>query len=176
MTKVAKIVFQSRELDHMVNSCPTQCILDINLDFYSRKTQKFSAHVARQLAMYTINQLKDARVEVQHDVFDKFIGHSIVKDVVLHYLVDSWVAKHKDDVLQNMKACINTRLACPKASKLVMDKDIMCTLASSQSINNNKALAKLLGVNMWNILKANLKRAQLDTKQDVFWLDYKKTP
>jgi hypothetical protein len=109
----------------MVKSSPTQCILDINLDSYSRKTHKNSAHVARQLAMYIINQLRDVHAKVQHDVFDKFISHSTIKDVVPPYLVDSWVTKHKDDVLQNMKTCINAHLIGLKTSKLVMDR-ILC--------------------------------------------------
>jgi len=125
--KAIKVVFQARELDRMVKSSPIQCILDINLISYSRKTQKNSAHVARQLAMYIISQLKDAHVEVQHDVFDKFLSHSIIKNVVPLYLVNSRATKQKDDVLQSMKTCINTHLTGFKASKLVMDKDIVCT-------------------------------------------------
>jgi hypothetical protein len=40
-----------------------------------------------------------------------------------------------------------------------MAKDIVCTLASSQSIGNNITLAKLLGANRWNIPKTNLRCA-----------------
>jgi hypothetical protein len=43
-------------------------------------------------------------------------------------------------------------------------------------MGNNRALAKLLGINKRNIPKANLWRAQLDIKQDGFWLDYKRAP
>ncbi len=96
---------------------------------------------------------------LKFNVFDKFLNHFIVKDVVLPYLVDSRAIKHKDDVLQNMKASINTHLIGPKASKLMMAKDIVCTLASSQSIGNNITLAKLLGANRWNIPKTNLRCA-----------------
>jgi len=155
--KILESTFQARELDRMVKLGPIQCILDINLDLNSR--QKFLAHVVRQLAMYTVNQLRDVPIEVQHDVFDKFLNHFIVKDVVLPYLVDSRAVKHKDDVLQNMKAGINTHLIGLKASKLMMAKDIVCTSASSQSIGNNITLAKLLGANRRNIPKANLRCA-----------------
>lgn len=72
--------------------------------------------------MYIISQLRDVHAKVQHDVFDKFISHYTVKDVVPPYLVDSWVTKHKDDVLQSMKTCINAHLICLKTSKLVMDR------------------------------------------------------
>jgi hypothetical protein len=63
--KILESIFQARELDCMVKLGPIQCILDINLDLNSRKAQKFSTHVVRQLAMYIVNQLRDVPIEVQ---------------------------------------------------------------------------------------------------------------
>jgi hypothetical protein len=55
-----------------------------------------------------------------------------------------------------------------------MVKDIICTLASTQSISNKKVIAKVLGVDKWNISKTLLRCTQLDSKQDFFWFNHKR--
>jgi hypothetical protein len=52
VAKTTKENFQARDLNCMVKSCPIQCT---SLDFRSRKAQKFSTHVVRQLAMYIVS-------------------------------------------------------------------------------------------------------------------------
>jgi hypothetical protein len=67
-----------------------------------------------------------------------------------------------------MKEGINAHLASCRKSKLVMAKDIMCTLTSSQSITSKKAIARVLGVDGQNIPREVLRHAQLDTMNDAF--------
>jgi hypothetical protein len=67
-----------------------------------------------------------------------------------------------------MKEGINTHLAGCRKSKLIMAKNIMCTLTSSQSITSKRVVARVLGVDKRNIPRAMLKHAQLDTMNDVF--------
>jgi hypothetical protein len=69
-----------------------------------------------------------------------------LKDVVPPYLIHLRVTKLKYDVLQNMKVGIKNHMTCPKNSMLMMVKDIICTLASTQSISNKKVIAKVLGI------------------------------
>jgi hypothetical protein len=69
------------------------------------------------MVLFIISHLKDVPLEIQHKVFDKFINHSLLKDVVPPYIIHLGVAKHKYDVLQNMKASVNNHLTCPKNSK-----------------------------------------------------------
>jgi hypothetical protein len=96
-----------------------------------KKHKKFFANVAREMALFTINQLIDVPLEIQHEVIGKFLSHSLFKDMGPPYLINLGVVKHKYDVLQNMKESINTHLASHRKSKLVMAKDIVCTLTSS---------------------------------------------
>jgi hypothetical protein len=103
--------------------------------------------------------LIDVPLEIQHEAIGKFINHSLLKDMVPPYLSDLGVVKHKYDVLQNMKEGINTHSTSRRKSKLVMAKDIMCILASSQSITNKRVVAKVLGVDKQNIPRVVLKRA-----------------
>jgi hypothetical protein len=51
--------------------------------------------------------------------------------MVLPYLTGLMATKQKYDELPSMKACISTHLVGLKKSKLVIVKDIVCTLASS---------------------------------------------
>jgi hypothetical protein len=55
-----------------------------------------------------------------------------------------------------------------------MAKDIVCTFAASQSINNGRGLAKMLSVDKKNIKKWLVLRVLLDTTKDAFSLNYKK--
>jgi hypothetical protein len=84
------------------------------------------------------------------------------------YLIDLGVVKEMYDVSQNMKKGINTHFASHRKSKLIMVKDIVCTLASSQSITKKRVVTRVLGVHKQNIPKAMLRHAQLNTMNDVF--------
>jgi hypothetical protein len=120
------------------------------------------------MILFIINQLINVPLEIQHEVIKKFLSHSLLKDMGPPYLIDPGVVKHKYDVLQNMKEGINTHLASRRKSKLVMAKNIVCTLTSSQSITSKRVVARVLGVNRQNISKVVLRRAQLDIMNDTF--------
>jgi hypothetical protein len=136
------------------------------LEFSSREA--LFENVARKKALFTINQLIDVPLEIQHEAIGKFLSHSLLKDMVPPYLNNPRVVKHKYDVLQNMKEGINTHLGGCRKSKLVMAKDIVCTLTSSQSIIGKRVVAKVFGVDRQDIPRVVLRRAQLDTMNDVF--------
>jgi hypothetical protein len=42
----------------------------------------------------------------------------------------------------------------------VMAKDIICTLASSKNMTSSRSIAKVLGVDHWNIKKGVVRRVQ----------------
>ncbi len=119
--------FVRLELDHHVRLDPATHYLE----FSSRETQKNSTDVAREMDLFIVNQLIDVPLEIQHEAIGKFLSHSLLKDMVPPYLTNLRVVKHKYDVLQNMKEGINTHLAGCRKSKLIMAKDIVCTLTSS---------------------------------------------
>jgi hypothetical protein len=53
-----------------------------------------------------------------------------------------------------------------------MAKDIVCMLASFQSLGSSRGLAKALGVDRRNIKKAIMRRVLMDTQNDFFWTCY----
>jgi hypothetical protein len=56
-----------------------------------------------------------------------------------------------------------------------MAKDIMCTLASSQSIMSSRETSKVLGVDkIRNIKKAFEKQLLLETSSFTLWTNYKR--
>ncbi len=140
------------------------------LKFSSRKAQKFSTNVTREMVLFNINQLINVPLEIQHEAIQKFLNHSLLKDMVPPYLTDLRVVKHKYDVLQNMKEGINTHLASCRKSKLVMAKDIVCTLTSSQSITSKSVVVVVFRVYKQNIPRVVLRHAQFDNMNDALWL------
>ncbi len=71
------------------------------LEFNSREA--LFENVAKEMALFIINQLIDVLLEIQHEAIGKFLSHSLLKDMVPPYLTNPRVVKHKYDVLQNMK-------------------------------------------------------------------------
>ncbi len=62
-----------------------------------------------------------------------------------------------------------------QSSKLVLAKDIICTLASFQLVGNSRETMKVLGVDKRNIKKDVERCILLETLGSVFWTDFKHT-
>jgi hypothetical protein len=82
--------------------------------------------------------------------------------------------KSNQAVVDNMTYGMATHLTGVHPSHSLMAKDIVCTLASSQSAGSSRGLAKVLGVDRRNIKKAIQRREMLDTANDSFWISYKR--
>lgn len=113
-----------------------------------------------------------SRTTVSHGVF---LCHPLVKGFLLPYLEDNALLKQSQGVLGNLKDGLISHLVGLYQSKLVMAKDIMCTLATSahtieSGINNGRSIARLLGVDKRNIKRGMEQQILLDTQKDVFWL------
>ncbi len=55
-----------------------------------------------------------------------------------------------------------------------MAKDIVCSLIISHVMNNGRGIARLLGVDRWNIKKGMECKILLDIYKDAFWFNYKR--
>lgn len=69
---------------------------------------------------------------------------------------------------------MNTHLVGQQESKVVMAKDIVCSLIISHVMNNGRGIARLLGVDRWNIKKGMECKILLDIYKDAFWFNYKR--
>jgi lipid A disaccharide synthetase len=94
-----------------------------------------------KIAIYTAEQLEGVDNLVQNEVICKFLGHPIVREIVLAFLQDLGVVQRKHEMIRNMKTGISMHLAGSRKSHLVMAKDIICTLASSENITSSRSIA-----------------------------------
>ena len=76
-----------------------------------------------------------------------------MKDIVPAFLQDVSVVYQNHEVICNMKTRISMHLAGSRKSHLVMAKDIICTLASSENITSSRFVADILGMDRKNIKK-----------------------
>ena len=60
-----------------------------------------------------------------------------------------------------------------RESKIVMAKDIVCTLAASSNMGSNRRVADLIGVDRRNLRRGMERRLLLDTQQNAFWLNHR---
>ncbi len=77
--------------------------------------------------------------------------------------------KHNQQVMSNLKSRITNYLIGQKKSQIVVAKNIVCMLASSQlGCKKINGFAKALDVDRRNIKKAMERRLQFDIKKDIF--------
>jgi hypothetical protein len=144
-------------------------VVSRSFDTSGRQAQCFSAKVALKIAAFTAEHLEGVHPLVQNEVVCKFLGHPVVRDIVPTFLQDVSVVHQNHEVIRNMKTGILMHLAGSRKSHLVMAKDIICTLASSENITSSRSVADLLGVDRMNIKKGLDRRVQLDLENEAFW-------
>lgn len=71
------------------------------------------------------------------------LSHSLVRDSLPPYFSDLSI-KQNLDVVQNIKQGMNTHLVGQQESKVVMAKDIVCSLPVSQVVSNERGIVRLL--------------------------------
>jgi len=106
---------------------------------------------------------------------EKFLGHGFLTGMLLDFLVDPTKVKLRHSLLANLKGGMIDHLTGVRESKIVMAKDIVCTLAASSKLGSNRGVADLIGVDRKNLRRGMERRLLLDTQQNAFWLNYRAT-
>jgi hypothetical protein len=145
-----------------------------SMDSYDRQTQKITAEAAKRIALYALIELKDLELPVQNLVLKKTFGHILLQGFLPDYLKDLQAVKHNQLVLGNINSGMTSHFTGVHPSHSLMAKDIICTLALSQSLGTSRGLAKVLGIGRRNIKKAIMRRVLLDTRKDSSWTSYKR--
>jgi hypothetical protein len=86
--------------------------------------------------MFIVYFLKRYDVNTQNVIMEKVVGHDILTGAMPPYLHDIKRLKQNLQLIENFKSGLN-HAAGHQSSNLVLAKDIICTLASSQSIGNS---------------------------------------
>lgn len=117
--------------------------------------------------------MKGLECDLQEATLEKFISHPLTRDMFPEYLKDFDSVKCNLEILKNFKSSLTTHLLGTCKTNLVVVKDIVCTLASNQTLNSGRSFAKTLGVDKQNIKRAMGRRVQLDTIENAFWINSK---
>jgi hypothetical protein len=88
--------------------------------------------------------------------------------MVLKYLFDLSNVQQRPKILTNVQTCLVMHLTSSCLTKIVVAKDIVCTLTSSNNLHISKAIARELGVDRRNIKMGWEKRVLLDTMNETF--------
>jgi hypothetical protein len=106
--------------------------------------------------MLMVDQLKSHTPKYQQLIMDNFVFHPLVNDFLPPYLANMEVLKQSQAILGNLREALTFHLVGSHQFKLVMAKDIVCTLAScshDNNINTNKGIVRIWGVDRRNIKK-----------------------
>jgi hypothetical protein len=98
------------------------------------------------MAMFSIKQMKGMDIILQQTTFEKFITHPLVTNMLPKYLKDLDSIKCNLEILGNFKYGLIAHLLGSCKIELIVAKNIVCTLASNQTINSCRGVVKSLGV------------------------------
>lgn len=88
---------------------------------------------------------------------------------MLDYLQDLQKMNMNQKLVDNLRSSLSSHLIGQKSSKTILAKDIICTLATSQSIGSSKEVVKILGVDKKNIKITIRWRDLLNASRFTLW-------
>jgi hypothetical protein len=137
--------------------------------------QRETASLSRDIALLIFDCLKDEDEVIRHQVLEKVVGYSLLKSSVPVFFQDMNLVKHSIEIVQNMNRGLSDHSIGVREQKLIMAKDIVCTLATTNSsATSARQMAKLLGVDRRNFKRSFEWRQSLDSSSDAFWISYKR--
>jgi hypothetical protein len=135
---------------------------------------RISQGIAREVAHYAFSRLEHYDTNIQHQTVQKFLSHNIMTGMIPPFLENLESVKLQSNIISSMREGLKDHLVGVKQSKLVMAKDILCTLASSGEVGSGRGVVGLLGVDRRNIGQARTMRLTVDAGHDAFWLHHQR--
>jgi hypothetical protein len=102
------------------------------------------ATYARTLAIFMSDHLIGSSSSFRQIVFEKLFNHTLTKEIVPNYLQDLQKAKMNQKLVNKLRCSLSSHLVGKKSSKIILAKDIICTLALSQSIGSSREVEKVI--------------------------------
>jgi hypothetical protein len=84
--------------------------------------KKLSEKLARSIIIYVVDRLSGYSKEFQQIVFEKLLGHSLVKGMLPSYCSDISTMKHNQEVVENLKNGLSTILLANTTPNLLLQK------------------------------------------------------
>jgi hypothetical protein len=114
--------------------------------------------------------LKENSISFRGIFVQNVLANYVLQKCVPKYLHDLKKLKEYQGVIENLKCGLTNHLGGQKSSSMVMVKDSVCVLATSNKTSNNRQVVQSLGVDRRNIKRATKRRHTLDNNGDAFWL------
>ncbi len=115
--------------------------------------QRQNVSVAKTLSILIRDFLKGYPSSFQTLVVEKFLGNYVLKGYVMEYLRDLRKLKQKKTIVNNLKSGLSNHLNGQKITPIIMAKNIVYIIASSNKSYNSRQVAQILGVERMNIKK-----------------------
>lgn len=141
----------------------------------SRSFQRQTTSIARNIVTYAVQSLQQTDRKFKEIAIEKVVSHPMWKHYLPPYLQDLGKLKHSHEIVDNLKRGLTDHLTGQRSQPLVMAKDIVCALATSQyNVTSCREVARVLGVDRRNIKKGIVRREILDHFGDAFWRTFKR--
>jgi predicted 2-oxoglutarate/Fe(II)-dependent dioxygenase YbiX len=82
------------------------------------------------VAIFITDFLKGYDVLIQNTIMQKVVSHELFVEIVLPYLHDIKMLKHRQQVIENFKFRLNSHVTSQWSNKFTMVKDIFYTFIS----------------------------------------------
>lgn len=126
-----------------------------------RHVQRQNVIVAKTLSILIRDFLKGYPSSFQNLIVEKVLGDYVLKGIVPKYLRDPRKLKQNKIIVNNLKSGLSNHLSGEKTTLIVMAKNIICIIESSNKSYSSKQVAWVLGVEQRNIKKGIKRRRSL---------------
>jgi hypothetical protein len=119
-----------------------------------------------------VDFLKGYDVTTHSSIIEKTLSHEILMVWCFLICMVLSLLRRNQQLIYNFKFRLSNHVTCPWSNTLAMAKNIVYTFASFQ-MENNKDVARVLGVDRRNIKKVFEIRLLLETSSQDFWINHR---
>jgi hypothetical protein len=98
--------------------------------------------------------LKGHSISFKGIVVEKVLASFVLRECVLEYLCDLKKIKENQGVIKHLKCGLTNHLRGQKSLSMVIAKDIVYVLVTSNKASNNIQVVQILGVDYKNVKRA----------------------
>jgi hypothetical protein len=118
----------------------------VAMQLSNKKEQQISVGLAKKMISFIVNEFKNFGTRSWQLTVKKMLSHSLMKDFLPPYMTNLHITRQYYEIIQNTKKGMNSHLVRQRKSKVMMAKDIVCTLVTSHAMNSGRRITRLLGV------------------------------
>ncbi len=111
-----------------------------NISYINRGDKRNISMLSKECVLTLVNQLCGYEVEYKKKVVEKMFGHELLRPMLPTFLLDVVRMKKNHQIVESIKSKMSTHLAQGKNNKHSATRELLVTLAFTESTRNKKII------------------------------------